>query len=283
MINVNRLEYTYPNNEAPTVRQIDFEIEEGEVFGFLGPSGAGKSTTQKVLIRLLKGFRGEVSVMGKPLSDWGVDYYNHVGVGFELPNHYGKLTAEENLRFFASFYGRPVQPARELLALVGLENEAEKRVANFSKGMKMRLNFLRAIMHDPELLFFDEPTAGLDPANARRIKDIILDLKARGKTIFVTTHNMQDADQLCDRIAFLVDGRIELIDSPKTLKLKYGKRTVRVEYLNGQVQRINFQLDGLGYNEAFLRILKEENVQTIHTEEATLEDIFIQVTGKNLI
>ncbi len=283
MINVNRLEYTYPNAEAPTVRQIDFEIGEGEVFGFLGPSGAGKSTTQKVLIRLLKGFRGEVSVMGKPLSDWGMDYYNHVGVGFELPNHYGKLSAEENLRFFGSFYDRPVRPPRELLALVGLEDDAEKRVVNFSKGMKMRLNFLRAIMHDPELLFFDEPTAGLDPANARLIKNIILDLQARGKTIFVTTHNMQDADQLCDRIAFIVDGRIVLIDSPGALKLKHGKRTVRVEYRNGQMKTVDFELDGLGHNEAFLRLLREENVQTIHTEEATLEDIFIETTGKRLV
>ena len=282
MIHVSDLAYTYPGNDAPTVEHLDFRVGQGEILGFLGPSGAGKSTTQKVLIKLLRGFRGEILVMGKPLADWNDDYYNHIGVGFELPNHYGKLSAEENLRFFGSFYSRPLTPPRELLAMVGLENHSAKRVGDFSKGMKMRLNFLRAIMHDPEILFFDEPTAGLDPANAHRLKDIILDLKTRGKTIFITTHNMQDADQLCDRIAFIVDGRIALIDSPKTLKLQYGRRSVRVEYVNDTLHVADFPLDGLGENETFLRLLREEKLQTIHTEEATLEEVFISVTGRSL-
>jgi len=282
MIDVQNLLYTYPGQTAPTVKEISFQVQPGEIFGFLGPSGAGKSTTQKVLTRLLGDFEGQVSVLGKTLKGWGVKYYNHIGVGFELPNHYHKLSAEENLRFFGSFYDRPVQKPAELLAMVGLENHARKRVSDFSKGMKMRLNFLRAIMHDPELLFFDEPTAGLDPGNARLLKNIILDLKARGKTIFLTTHHMQDADQLCDRIAFLADGRIELIDSPKALKLRYGRRLVRVEYRNGQIASREFPLDGLGVNPEFLRLLREENIETIHTEEATLDDIFIEVTGKQL-
>lgn len=282
MIDVQNLLYTYPGQLRPTVKDISFEVRPGEIFGFLGPSGAGKSTAQKVLTRLLGNFDGRINVMGKALEKWGVEYYNHIGVGFELPNHYHKLSAEENLQFFGSFYDRPVRKPAELLAMVGLEAHARKRVSDFSKGMKMRLNFLRAIMHDPELLFFDEPTAGLDPGNARILKNIILDLKAQGKTIFLTTHHMQDADQLCDRIAFLADGRIELIDSPKALKLRYGRRLVRVEYRNGKIESREFPLDGLGDNPEFLRLLREESIETIHTEEATLDDIFIEVTGKRL-
>jgi fluoroquinolone transport system ATP-binding protein len=282
MITVDQLEYTYPKQAHPAVRQISFHIEAGEIFGFLGPSGAGKSTTQRLLIKLLKAFRGQIHVMGKPLQEWGIDYYNHIGVGFELPNHYGKLSAEENLRFFGSFYERPVRPPEELLPLAGLEADAKKRVGEFSKGMKMRLNFLRAIMHDPDLLFFDEPTAGLDPTNARHLKHIILDLKKQGKTIFITTHNMQDAGQLCDRIAFLIDGRIELIDAPQALKLKYGRRNIRVEYANGHMKEVTFPLDGLADNPEFQRILREEYLLTMHTEEATLEEIFVEVTGQHL-
>jgi fluoroquinolone transport system ATP-binding protein len=246
------------------------------------PSGAGKSTTQKLLIRLLTGFQGTVEVLGRNLVDWDNGYYNHIGVGFELPNHYSKLTAIENLQFFAAFYDCPTKPPEELLDMVGLLKDGHKRVGEFSKGMKMRLNFVRSFLHDPELLFLDEPTSGLDPVNARNMKDIIVDLKRRGKTIFLTTHRMEDADELCDRVAFIVDGRIELIDSPRALKLRHGKRRVKVEFLNDTIQSREFDLDGLGENEDFLRILREENIQTIHTEEATLDEIFIKVTGRGL-
>lgn len=282
MISVSNLSFTYPQSSGPAVDGISFEVPRGEIFGFLGPSGAGKSTTQKILIRLLQGYRGAIRMMGKPLEEWDKSFYNHIGVGFELPNHFGKLTALENLRFFGSFYDRPVRGPLELLGLVGLNEHANKRVSDFSKGMKMRLNFVRAIMHSPELLFFDEPTGGLDPVNARRIKDLILEQRDAGRTIFLTTHLMHDADELCKRIAFIVDGKIALIDSPKALKMQYGRRLVRVEYLNGAVREEEFPLDGIGDNAAFLRILREEDIQTIHTEEATLDDIFIKVTGTSL-
>ena len=282
MITVENLSFNYPGVAQDTVRSISFSIAKGEIFGFLGPSGAGKSTTQKILIKLLQPFRGQVEILNKPLQNWGPAYYNHVGVGFELPNHYRKLSAVENLRFFGSFYQGKVRDPHDLLEMVGLQEHADKRVQEFSKGMKMRLNFLRAIMHDPEMIFLDEPTAGLDPVNARRLKDIILDLKAAGKTIFITTHNMQDADELCDRIAFIVDGRLALIDSPKSLKLQFGERNVRVEYGSAPLQAREFPIDGLGHDRDFLQLLQQESIQTIHTREATLEDIFIKVTGINL-
>ncbi|PHN03320.1 ABC transporter ATP-binding protein [Flavilitoribacter nigricans] len=282
MIDVDQLRFAYPGKSDLTVKDISFHIAAGESFGFLGPSGAGKSTTQKILIRLLHNFSGNVRVMDRPIQNWDKQFYNHIGVGFELPNHFGKLTALENLQFFGAFYKRPVRDYRQSLEMVGLEEDAGKRVSDFSKGMKMRLNFVRALQHDPEILFFDEPTSGLDPANARIMKDIILQEKARGKTLFITTHNMHDAEELCDRVAFIVDGEIRLIDAPKALKLKHGQRRVRIEYTNEKPQTKIFPLDGLGQNPEFLRILQEEQLETIHSEEASLEDIFIQVTGTRL-
>lgn len=284
MISVQDMTFTYPGVERRAVDGIDFEVERGEIFGFLGPSGAGKSTTQKVLIGLLRGYGGKIEVLGKDLKDWGPDYYERIGVSFELPNHYQKLTALENLNFFRSLYSKRTEEPRELLAMVGLDNDADTRVSQFSKGMQMRLTFVRALLNRPELIFLDEPTAGLDPVNGRRMKEIILDLKREGRTIFLTTHDMIVADQLCDRVAFIVDGRISVIDSPRELKIREGERKVRVEYReNGRIENREFSLDGLGNDEDFLSLLRGERIETIHTEEATLEDVFIGTTGRKLV
>lgn len=287
MITVESLTYIYPGGVVPAVQGVDFSIQKGEIFGFLGPSGAGKSTTQKVLIKLLRGFQGQITVLSKPLAAWDDSYYERVGVAFELPNHYQKLTARENLNLFRSLYSGETRDPTELLEMVGLEKDADTQISRFSKGMQMRLNFVRALLHKPEVLFLDEPTTGLDPLNGRKIKDIIRAQKAAGCTIFLTTHDMTVADQICDRVAFIVDGRITLIDSPRNLRLQYGKRRVRVEYhQNGTaapLQQAEFPLDGLGEDSAFMDILRNHCIETIHTQEATLEDIFIETTGTSLI
>ncbi|MGB3589527.1 MAG: ABC transporter ATP-binding protein [Tunicatimonas sp.] len=264
------------------MKGISFAIEAGEIFGFLGPSGSGKSTTQKILYKLLDGYDGQVQIQGRNLSEWSKDFYQRIGVSFELPNHYLKLTALENLQFFANFYEKKPADFYKLLDKVGLREDADKPVSDFSKGMKMRLNFIRSFMHDPDILFLDEPTSGLDPVNGKIIKDIILDLRAQGKTIFITTHSMYDADVLCDRIALIIDGEIKALDRPATLKLQHGKRKVRVEAQeNGTA--FEYSLDTLGQNEEFLAILRENNIKTIHSEEATLEDVFIKLTGQRLV
>lgn len=283
MINVHNLTFAYPGAEASVVTEATFEIREGEIFGFLGPSGAGKSTTQRILIRLLRDYQGQVEVMGRELKAWRSDYYERIGVTFELPNHYQKLTARENLALFGSLYRRELEDPQTLLALVGLEADADTRLGQFSKGMQMRLSFARALLHRPSLLFLDEPTAGLDPVNARRIINHIRHLKAEGRTVFLTTHNMNVADELCDRVAFIVGGRIVLIDSPRQLKLAHGSRRVQVEYREeGQRRQQLFDLQGIGTNEEFLQVLQTRDIETLHTQEATLEDIFIQVTGQAL-
>jgi fluoroquinolone transport system ATP-binding protein len=283
MIRVEDLTFTYTGTNAPAVKNLGFAIEPGEIFGFLGPSGAGKSTTQKILFRLLQGYQGSVQVFDRDLSDWGYEYFEQVGVSFELPNHYTKLTARENLRYFGALYQGPVAAPEELLEMVGLLDDADMLVSQFSKGMKIRLSVARSLIHNPKLLFMDEPTAGLDPVNARKIKDLIKAQKDAGKTVFLTTHDMHIADELCDRVAFIVDGQISLIDSPRELKLRYGKADVRVEFgKNGKHEERDFALNGLADNSEFLNLLREGSVRTLHTQEATLENIFIQMTGRSL-
>lgn len=281
MINVQNLQYQYPKADGFAIRGIDFSIDKGEVFGFLGPSGSGKSTTQKILFKLLPGYQGQASIEGKEVRDWNKELYQKIGVGFELPNHYLKLSAIENLEFFRAFYPNSLDPM-ELLDRVGLKDDAKKKVSDYSKGMKMRLNFIRSFLHDPQILFLDEPTSGLDPVNARLVKDIIMDLKSQGKTIFITTHQMYDADELCDRVAFIVDGKIETMDSPSNLKIKHSNRSVEVLFKNA-ANKETFVLDQLGRNDAFLRKIAQEEIETIHSREASLDDIFIQVTGKTLV
>ena len=284
MITVENLSFTYPGATQPAVRDISFTLSEGEILGFLGPNGAGKSTTQRVLTGLLKGYGGKVSAFGRELKTWDRDYYTYIGVSFELPNHYNKLTAIENLRYFASLYEGQLEDPQRLLRMVGLEDDANVLVGNFSKGMKMRLNFVRSLIHRPRVLFLDEPTSGLDPASARTVKEIILELRQRGTTVFLTTHDMTVADQLSDRVAFIVNGRIEALDTPKALKLKHGKREVVVEYtdVDGSTRSRPFAMDGLGSNVEFLELLQNRRVETIHSQETTLEQIFIQLTGQEL-
>lgn len=283
MIDVRELTFTYPGAKQPTIKGVDFQIGKGEIFGFLGPSGAGKSTVQKILIGLLKGYRGQVTVMGQELSKTSRHFYEHIGVAFEFPNFYSRLTALENLSLFASLYTQKTADPLRLLDQVGLIKYAHTKVSDFSKGMKMRLNFCRALLHQPDILFLDEPTSGLDPVNSRMVKDILLQMRAADKTIILTTHNMAAAEELCDRVAFIVDGQIRLIDSPENLKIQHGKRLVRVRYQENNKRCIReFSIDQLGNNPAFIQLLNQHLIETIHTVESSLEDIFIQLTGRNL-
>ena len=284
MIKVENLNFIYKKTQKKAIDQMSFEVKKGEVFGFLGPSGAGKTTTQRLIIGLLRNYQGKIKVLGKERNKWGKDYYEQIGVAFDFPNLYTKLTAKENLQLIGAYYKNKCEKPEKLLERVGLLAEKDIRVESFSKGMKMRLNFVRSIMHSPNLMFFDEPTSGLDPVNAHIIKEIILEQKKANKTIFLTTHNMTVAEQLCNRVAFIVEGKIVVIGSPKELMIEHGKRTVEVEYQkNGSIQKQSFDLQNLGENNSFMDILRTAEVKTMHSCEATLEDIFIKLTGRNLL
>ncbi|WP_054939810.1 ABC transporter ATP-binding protein [Paenibacillus ihuae] len=284
MIEVKDLNFTYPNAKEAALRGLDFTIPKGEVFGFLGPSGAGKSTTQKILIGVLKNYLGSVKVMGTEIKRTGPEYFEHIGVAFEFPNFYTKFTALENLKLFRSLYAGTTEDPLSLLKLVDLADAANMKVAQLSKGMKMRLNFCRALLNHPQILFLDEPTSGLDPVNAKRMKELILEKKSNGTTVIITTHNMQAAEELCDRVAFIIDGQIKLINSPRELKLMNGNKRVLLEYRrHNELQQAEFSLDGIGENQQFLQLIREHPIETIHSLESSLEQIFINVTGRSLV
>lgn len=283
MIQVTDLHFAYGSNSQDTLKGLNFHIHSGEVFGFLGPSGAGKSTTQKILIGIFNNYRGAVSVNGLDLKNLDSEFYESIGVAFETPNLYTKFTALENLEFFAQFYNRETRNPIELLEAVGLKDAANTRVSDFSKGMKVRLNFCRSLLNNPKLIFLDEPTAGLDPVNLRKMEALILAEKARGNTICITTHDMYVADTLCDRVAFIVDGEVSLIDSPRQLKLQHGERFVDVEYRDGDsLKTKSIPMDKLGKNDTFQNILINHYIETIHSREASLEDVFVKTTGRSL-
>jgi fluoroquinolone transport system ATP-binding protein len=281
MINVENLSFRYPGAERPTLDGLTFSIATGEVYGLLGPSGAGKSTTQRILMGLLRNYSGSATAFGIPIEKIGRGYYERIGVSFELPAVYLRLTALENLKLFAAFFDRPVRDPREVLGEVDLADAADQRVDQFSKGMRMRLNLARALLHDPDLLFLDEPTTGQDPARARTTRDLIRSLRARGKTIFLTTHNMAEAEEVCDRVGILNGGAISVTGTPQDLRRGFGKRLVEVRTITAAgLATHTFELDGLGTNETFLALLGGGDVASIHTLEASLDDVFIAATRK---
>jgi fluoroquinolone transport system ATP-binding protein len=271
--------YQSAKDVKPTLNNLSFEVRSGEIYGFLGPSGAGKSTTQKILTRIIKDYKGSIKYKGKDLKSFNRKFYEDIGIGFELPVHFSKLSARENLRFFQSLYKNKID-FEPILKRLNLADDADRPVGDYSKGMKMRLNFARALINNPKFLFLDEPTNGLDPSNAKIIKDMILEFKKKGGTVFLTTHLMADVEALCDYVVFLNDGKIVESDTVKNLKIKHGKKSVKVEYLvKGKVKSAEFELNKVGSNKAFLALIKKYPIQTIHSQETSLEDIFIKVTG----
>ncbi|MBN2853641.1 MAG: ABC transporter ATP-binding protein [Clostridia bacterium] len=284
MISIRNLDFIYQKSKKHAIRNISFDIEKGEIFGFLGPSGAGKTTTQRLIIGLIRGYQGDIMISGKERRQWKKDFFENIGVAFDFPNLYLKLTAKENLELIGSYYKNEKTDIDKLLDEVGLLKDKNVKIEDYSKGMKMRLNFVRSIMHNPDILFFDEPTSGLDPVNAKIIKDKIVKLKEQNKTVFLTTHNMTVAEQLCDRVAFINEGEISAIDTPKNLMIENGRAFIDMTYLvDGIMQNAVFPLSGIESNEKFYDIMKKHQIMTMHTQEATLEDVFIKYTGRNLI
>jgi fluoroquinolone transport system ATP-binding protein len=283
MIEVKNIYHSYKKNDEYAVNDVSFTIEKGEIFGFLGPSGAGKTTTQGVLVGLLDLQQGDVSIDGKPREGQpDKAFFNRIGVGFERPNVYKKLTGLDNLKFHAKLYNGTTEDAMKVLEMVGLGEEAKKKAGDYSKGMMQRLGFARSMINKPDIWFLDEPTMGMDPIAANSIKNIIRKKQAEGTTIFLTTHNMFVADELCDRVAFIVDGKIVAVDTPKNLKLKYGQAQVTMEYTDsGELKSETFGMTGKD-KELLLKFLADHDIKTMHSGEPTLEEIFIKLTGRSL-
>jgi fluoroquinolone transport system ATP-binding protein len=281
VIRVEDLSYAYPGRAAPAVDGMSFEVGRGEVFGFLGPSGAGKTTAQRILIGLLTARSGRIELLGREPRHWGGELYDRIGVAFELPVGYPRLTGREDLSHFAHLHAGPTRDVMELLAALGLDAVADEPVGSYSKGMRVRLNLARALLHEPELLFLDEPTSGLDPVNAAAVRELIRAEQRQGRTIFLTTHDMRTADDVCDRVAFVVDGRIAACDGPRAFRLRHGRPELRVEHrANGVVATSTFPLGGAP--DELVALLSSGHVETVHTTEASLDEVFVAVTGQRL-
>ncbi|MFV9503161.1 MAG: ATP-binding cassette domain-containing protein [Oscillochloridaceae bacterium umkhey_bin13] len=275
---------TYRYGTLLAVDAISFAVNPGEVVGFLGPNGAGKSTTVKMLTGQLRPVAGRAAIMGIDVATQPKQAQAKIGVCFEQTNLYEALSGTENLRLFANLFGVRNFDAGALLRRVGLEGRGGDKVEGYSKGMKQRLMVARALVSQPQVLFLDEPTEGLDPTSAQAIRQLIREEQARGTTVFLTTHDMHEADLLCDRVAFIDQGRIVALDTPHALKQQYGQRMVRAEVVGpgGALAEREILLDQDETPEALASLFSSERVVTIHSAEATLEDIFIRITGRGL-
>ncbi|WP_096270826.1 ABC transporter ATP-binding protein [Paucisalibacillus globulus] len=279
IIEVKSLAKVFGNQAA--LEDVNFNVKKGEIIGFLGPSGSGKTTTIKILTGQLLQTSGDASVFGVKSSALNKgSYRQRIGVLSDNSGLYQRLSIEDNLKLYCDLYHVPRKRMDEVLDLVNLGNEKKKIVSKLSKGMTQRVLLARTLLHEPDLLFLDEPTSALDPANSQQIHEGLRRLNEKGTTIFLTTHDMSEAEALCNRVAFLHKGKIQLLDEPKALRRQFADGTVNVELKNGKV--VSLPAGTEGADELYQYMSKNE-VVSIHSNEPTLGDIFVQVTGKELL
>jgi ABC-2 type transport system ATP-binding protein len=281
VIEVEDLRRSFKEKEA--VAGISFSIERGEIFGLLGPNGAGKTTTIRLLTGQIDPNGGMARVAGCDVVRDRTKLKALIGVVFEDQNLYDRLSGRDNLRFSCWLYDLPESRADDMLALVNLADRAKSPVRTYSTGMKQRLMIARALLHKPPVLFLDEPTRGLDPISARDIRGIIEGLRQEGTTILLTTHLLEEADQLCQHLAFIVNGRLVAGGSPRDLKLAHGTRSLLVVASDpkdpGRMTETTLGMDDPSDKARLTELMKEGNVRSIHSQEATLEEVFIEVAG----
>lgn len=274
---------TYRYGKLVAVDHIDFDVGVGEILGLLGPNGAGKTTAVKMLTGQIRPQEGQAVLLGHDVVKETEKVQSQIGVCFEQTNLYEQMSALDNLKLFAELFGMKDFDGYALLKRVGLAGREKDKVSNYSKGMKQRLMVARSLVNLPQIIFLDEPTAGLDPVSSEAIGNIILEERDRGATIFLTTHDMWEADKLCDRVAFMDQGKLAALDTPRNLKQQYGKRSLIAEVAAGdrlEKREIDMDVDSTAL--AVEKLFEKEKVVTLHSEEATLEDIFIKVTGRRL-
>ena len=272
MITVEKITKRFGNKTA--LNQIQFNVEKGEIFGFLGPSGAGKTTLINILTGQLKADEGTTQLLGKDTKDLTPEDLARIGLVGDSSGYYEKLSLEKNLIIYAKIYGLPNSRVDEVLEQVGLLESKKTIAEKLSTGMRQRMFLARALLNRPELLFLDEPTSGLDPMTSKKIHRLLEELKAAGTTIFLTTHDMVEATELCDRISLLNQGDLVEIGTPRDIIQKYNKeKRVKVIFRDHSEQVMAFE---------DLKDQDMRQVELIHSMEPTLEDIFIQLTGEKL-
>jgi ABC-2 type transport system ATP-binding protein len=270
-------------DEHKVVDQLSFSIEQGEFFGLLGPNGAGKTTTIRMMIGLLKPSEGEIWINNLNVLQRKKDVHADIGVVFELPNLYVRSSIKDNLKLFADLFAVPVSRIDEVLESLQLQERQGEKVGNLSKGWKQRVLIARALLHKPKVLFLDEPTSGLDPNTANLIRNYIKNLKQQGTTIVLTTHDMNEADELSDRVAIMYNGKLVGLDEPSKFKSKYGRKEIQIEYQqDGQVVKKNLPADTEETAKEIDKLMTNGQVISLHTKEASLADVFAVLTGRVL-
>ena len=278
IIDVKNIVKQYKTTKA--VDDVTFSVKEGEIFGFLGPNGAGKSTIIKILTSRLSLTSGSVMVAGfNPLKE-REQLHNIIGVIPEIQNLYERMSARENLTLFAKLYKAKLSKVDDLLKRFELDERADDKLKNFSFGMKQRILIARGLLADPKIIFMDEPTKGLDPHTARYIREIIKEENQKGVTIFLTTHYMEEAEMLSDRVAILDKGKIVALDSPQNLKRK-GKNSLILKLKNNENMEIS--LDDEADREKMQKLTIENQILSVESKEESLEDVFVKLTGRKLV
>ncbi len=265
--------------KTTALKDVSFDVQPGEIFGFLGPSGAGKTTTVKLFTAQLLQSSGELTIMGKNVMKHRNEVFNHIGVLTDTSGLYERLSVLDNLMLFAKFKNVPEQQVKQILGQVGLDDQHKKEAGKLSRGMKQRVMLVRALLHQPKILFLDEPTASLDPGTTLEIHKLLRALNANGTTIFLTTHNMQEADKLCDRVAFLSSGEIVELGPPEFLKRKYASDQIELVLNDGTKQYVHKDAEG---GRLIKELLEKNSLSTLHSLEPSLEKIFLKITGKEL-
>ena len=279
VIEVRDLVKQFKNQTA--LNHLDFSVESGEIFGFLGPSGAGKTTTIKILTGQLLASSGETKLLGIASDALTQDIYQEVGIVTDNSGLYENVSVYRNMKFFADLLKVDKKRIDFLLERVGLAQDKKKLARRLSKGMRQRLVLARALLHSPKVLFLDEPTSGLDPATAQAIHKLLKEVQAEGTTIFLTTHNMEEATKLCDRVALLNDGKIVSLDTPRNTCLNF-KRERKLEVGLRDKSQVVINQDSAGIAQ-LNEWLSQDLVETIHSNEPTLEEVFIAKTGRELL
>lgn len=256
---------------------LSFEVECGECFGFLGPSGAGKTTTIKLLTRQLVKDSGRITLFGRPIEHATNADYERIGILSDTSALYERMSIEDNLRFYAKVRGVTGNNLPTLLERMNLGNDRKTLIKNCSKGMRQRAALLAALVHGPELLFLDEPTSGLDPAARAEVHKMLHELNDTGTTVFLTTHDMAEAEDLCGRVGILNEGALIACDTPEALRLRFAKNEVLMRLVDGRIVRTS--KDGAGAA-TVAEALSSGACLSIHSVEPDLEEVFLELTGR---
>lgn len=277
MIEATNLSRSFGKKEAVT--NINFSLQHGKIFGLLGPNGAGKTTTIRMLTGQLDPTSGQATVAGCDIVRNRAQLKERIGVVFEDQNLYERLSARLNLEFSCWLYNLPKTRVDEVLELVGLRDHAKDPIRTFSNGMKQRIMIARALLHQPRMLFLDEPSRGLDPISARDIRQTIKKLSQNGTTILLTTHLMDEADQLCQHVAFIVNGHIVANDTPRNLKLSHGQNSVTVTLNDATLTEATLSTETPEQRAHLAQLMEQGQIRAVHSCEATLEEVFVEVAG----